>query len=74
MKKRMVQLLSADLSLSNYLMADLLEKPAIALMAVSDNIASGDPLVGRTAEQKRLYNITRKQRIPQIIIDIAKMR
>lgn len=59
---------------SFYLMADLLEKPAIALMAVSDNIASGDPLVGRTAEQKRLYNITRKQRIPQIIIDIAKMR
>lgn len=59
---------------SFYLMADLLEKPAIALLAVSDNSANGDPLVGRTEEQKRLYNITRKQVIPKIIMDIAKMR
>lgn len=59
---------------SFYLMADLLEKPAIALMAVSDNSANGDPLVGRTEEQKRLYNIIRKQVIPKIIIDIANMR
>ena len=59
---------------SFYLMADLMEKPAIALMAVSDNSANGDPLVGRTEEQKRLYNITRKQVIPKIIIDIANMR
>ena len=59
---------------SFYLMADLMEKPAIALMAVSDNSATGDPLVGRTEEQKQLYNITRKQVIPKIIMDIAKMR
>lgn len=59
---------------SFYLMADLMEKPAIALMAVSDNSANGDPLLGRTEEQKRLYNITRKQVIPKIIMDIAKMR
>lgn len=59
---------------SFYLMADLMEKPAIALMAVSDNSANGDPLVGRTEEQKRLYNITRKQIIPKIIMDIARMR
>lgn len=59
---------------SFYLMADLMEKPAIALMAVSDNSANGDPLVGRTEEQKRLYNITRKQVIPKIIMDIARMR
>lgn len=59
---------------SFYLMADLMEKPAIALMAVSDNSANGDPLVGRTEEQKRLYNITRKQVIPKLIIDIAKLR
>ena len=39
---------------SFYLMADLMEKPAIALMAVSDNSANGDPLVGRTEEQKWL--------------------
>ena len=59
---------------SFYLMADLMEKPAIALLAVSDNSATGDPLVGRTEKQKRLYNITRKQVIPQMIMDIAKMR
>ncbi len=58
---------------SFYLMADLLDKPAIALLSVSDNSANGDPLVGRTEEQKRLYNITRKQVIPNIIMDIARM-
>ena len=61
-------------SSSFYLMADLMEKPAIALMAVSDNSATGDPLVGRTKEQKRLFNITRKQVIPKIVMDIARMR
>lgn len=59
---------------SFYLMADLLEKPAIALLAVSDNSSTNDPLLARTDEQKFLYNITRKQVIPQIIIDIANMK
>ncbi len=59
---------------SFYLMADLFEKPAIALLAVSDNSASGDPLVARTEEQKLLYNITRKQVIPKILMDIARMK
>ena len=68
-----VKLIEMETS-SFYLMAELLEKPAIALMAVSDNSANGDPLVGRTEEQKQLYNITRKQVIPKIIMDIAKMR
>lgn len=56
------------------LMADLMEKPAVALLAVSDNSATGDPLLARTDEQKRLYNVTRKQVIPQIILGIAKMK
>lgn len=68
-----VKLIEMETS-SFYLMADLLEKPAIALMAVSDNSANGDPLVGRTEEQKRLYDITRKQVIPNILMDIAKMK
>ncbi len=67
------QLIEMETS-SFYLMADLLEKPAIALLAVSDNSANGDPLVGRTEEQKQLYNTTRKQVIPRIIMDIAKMK
>lgn len=67
-----VKLIEMETS-SFYLMAELLEKPAIALMAVSDNSATGDPLVGRTEEHKRLFDITRKQVIPKIIMDIAKM-
>lgn len=59
---------------SFYRMAELMEKPAIALMAVSDNSATGDPLLGRTEEQKRLYNITRKQVIPKMILEIAQMK
>lgn len=68
-----VKLIEMETS-SFYLMADLLEKPAIALMAVSDNSTNGDPLVGRTEDQKRLFDITRKQVIPNIIIDIARMK
>lgn len=67
-----VKLIEMETS-SFYLMADLMEKPAIALMAVSDNSSTGDPLLGRTEAQKQLYNITRKKVIPQIIIDIARM-
>lgn len=59
---------------SFYRMADLMEKPAIALLAVSDNSANGDPLMGRTEAQKKLYDITRKQVIPKMIMDIAKMK
>lgn len=68
-----VKLIEMETS-SFYLMADLLEKPAIALLAVSDNSANGDPLFGRTEQQKIAYNITRKQAIPNIIMDIAKMK
>lgn len=56
-----------------YLMADLLEKPAIALLAVSDNLATGDPLIVRSEEQVRRYDIGRKQVIPELIMQIAKM-
>lgn len=68
-----VRLIEMETS-SFYRMADLMEKPAIALLSVSDNSANGDPLVGRTEEQKLLYNITRKQMIPKIIMDIARMQ
>lgn len=58
---------------SFYLMADLMEKPAVALLAVSDNSSTGDPLLARSEEQKNEYNQCRKQVIPNIIIQIAKM-
>ncbi len=56
---------------SFYLMADLLEKPAAALLVVSDNSATGDSLVLRTPEQKAVYNATRFKVIPEILLKIA---
>lgn len=56
-----------------YLMADLLEKPAIALLAVSDNMSTGDPLLVRSKEQIERYNIGRKKVIPELILKITKM-
>lgn len=67
------QLIEMETS-SFYLMADLLEKPAVALLAVSDNSATGDPLLMRTEDQKAAYNIARKNWIPQILLEIAKLK
>ncbi|MBP3611059.1 MAG: phosphorylase [Lachnospiraceae bacterium] len=57
---------------SFYLLAELLEVPAIALLIVSDNSATGQPLVGRNEEQDRKYNDGRKKIIPDLIYQIAK--
>lgn len=54
-------------------MAALLEKPAIALLAVSDNPASGEPLLGRSDEQQERYNIGRRVNIPSLLKKIAQM-
>ena len=59
---------------SFYLMADLLEKPAIALLVVSDNSATGDSLVLRNPEQKAIYNATRFKAIPEILLKIAETK
>ncbi len=55
---------------SFYLMADLLETPAIALLVVSDNSASGTALVGRTDEESLRYNKARTEILPQIMQEI----
>ena len=55
-----------------YLLADLIEVPAIALLVVSDNSASGHPLVGRNEELQLKYNNGRKVIIPELIYKIAK--
>lgn len=56
-----------------YLLADLLEVPAIALLVVSDNSAAGHPLVGRNEELQRKYNNARKGIIPDLIYKIASI-
>lgn len=56
---------------SFYLLADLLEKPAIALLVVSDNSANAEPLLGKPEAQKNKYNRGRKELISLLIRQIA---
>ena len=65
-----VQLIEMETS-SFYLLADLMEKTAVALLAVSDNPATGDPLAGRTAVHKRLHDHTRTQGVPAPLLGIV---
>ena len=57
---------------SFYLVADLLEVPAVALLIVSDNSATGKPLVGRNEEQQKKFNDGRMRIIPDMIYKLAK--
>ena len=53
------------------LMVDLLEKPGIALLVVSDNSAAGTALVGRTEEEQRQYDYGRLTVLPDMILALA---
>ncbi len=55
-----------------YCIADLMEKPAVALLVVSDNSATGVALVGRTEEEETRYDESRKVVLPRLILRIAK--
>ena len=55
-------------------MAELLEVPAVALMVVSDNSATGMPMIGKSEEQEAQYNRGRKGIIPELIYRIALMK
>ncbi len=57
-----------------YRVAGLMEKPAIALLVVSDNSASGKPLLGRSEEQRQRYNIGRQIYMPRLIQLLAAMK
>ena len=56
------------------LMVDLLEKPGIALMVVSDNSATGVALVGRTEEEQRQYDYGRLTVLPDMILTLAAQK
>ncbi len=58
---------------SFYLMADLMEVPAIALLVVSDNSATGIALVGRTEEEQNCFNRARYELLPEMMTEIFKM-
>ncbi len=56
-----------------YLMANLMEVPAIALLVVSDNSATGTALVGRTEEEMHWYNKVRTEVLPEMILEICRI-
>lgn len=51
--------------------AKLMEVPAVALLVVSDNSATGVPLVGRTDEQQALYERARRTVLGDLIGALA---
>ena len=53
-------------------LAPLFEVPYIALLAVSDNSATGVPLLGRVGEVEDKYHYTRSVIISDMIFKIAK--
>ena len=56
---------------SFYLMTELFEIPGIALLVVSDNSASGAPLVGRSDKQQEKYDYGRNVVLPDMILTLA---
>lgn len=54
-----------------YEIAKLMEIPAIALLIVSDNSATGVPLVGRSEEIQKVYEYSRKVVLIDLIYKIA---
>lgn len=53
-------------------MAGLLEKPAVALLVVSDNSATNEPLIGKPTEQVERYQRSISQ-IFTLLVRIGKM-
>ena len=59
---------------SFYLMTELFELPGVALLVVSDNSATGAPLVGRSEKEQRQYEHGRSAVLPDMIIALAGKR
>ena len=56
-----------------YAIGKLMEIPAIALLVVSDNSATGVPLVGRSKEVQAMYDRSRCVVLPDLICKIASL-
>ena len=57
---------------SFYQLADLFELPAVALLVVSDNSATGVALVGRSDEEQEQYEYGRDVVLPDMILALAE--
>ncbi|MGI5894236.1 MAG: hypothetical protein ACOX6P_06530 [Candidatus Merdivicinus sp.] len=58
---------------SFYRMADLLEIPSIALLVVSDNSATGTPLVGRSEQEQQRYEKAKRVVLSDMIFKIIQV-
>lgn len=58
---------------SFYKLASLMERPAVAILVVSDNSANGEPLIGKDAAQESRYNQGRKVLFPRLLERIVHM-
>lgn len=56
---------------SFYKLAELMERPAAAILVVSDNSANGEPLLGMAQEQHDRYNTGRKVLFPRLLEKIV---
>lgn len=56
-----------------YAIAKVMEIPAIALLVVSDNSATGVPLVGRNDEVQKVYDYSRCVVLPDMICKISRL-
>lgn len=56
-----------------YAIGKLMEVPSVALLIVSDNSATGVPLVGRSEEIQQVYEHSRSVILPDIIYKIARL-
>lgn len=56
-----------------YAIANLMQIPAVALLVVSDNSATGAPLVGRSEEVQKVYDFSRKVVLIDMIYKITMM-
>lgn len=55
-----------------YILAALFEVPAVALLVVSDNSATGKPLLGRGEELDKKYSHARSEIVPDMIFRVCK--
>ena len=56
-----------------YAIANLMQIPAVALLVVSDNSATGAPLVGRSEEIQKVYDFSRKVVLIDLIYKITML-
>lgn len=73
-----IKALGADLiemeTATFYAIAKMMDIPAVAILIVSDNSATGIPIAGRTEEMQKVYEYSKFVVLPDIIYKITKSK